>query len=118
MITPDWLGFDKGVIRADWLYRLRRQFVLVNRLLDREDQYNEQKDLVEYGGFFANPEIYAKIKEREEATHKVEDFDRVSKELRLKAMREIEEAQRKVDLEIGDESNPENSDMPKSKPVQ
>jgi len=90
-------------------------------MLDKDNQYEEQKSLVEYGGFFANPEIYAKIKETEETTHKVEDFDRVARELRQKAIKEnLAEAQAKADLEIDtdDDANPKSSDTQESKPVQ
>lgn len=80
---------------------MRRQFVIVNRLLDREHNYEDEKSLVEYGGFFANPEIYAKIKETETSTVKDESFDKTAKELKRKAMAEAaKDAAEKADLEI------------------
>lgn len=90
------MGLDKGVDAA-WLYKIRRHYAIINDMLDREERYGEDKSLVEYGGFFANPEVYAEVKRREEQTRnaRVENFDEAIAEMRRKAR---EEAQQKAAL--------------------
>lgn len=88
------MGLDKGVSAA-WLYKIRRHYAIINDMLDREENYEEDKSLIEYGGFFANPEVYAEVKRREEQTRNatVENFDEAIAEMRRQAR---EEAQRKA----------------------
>lgn len=90
------MGLDKGVSAA-WLYKIRRHYAIINDMLDREENYEEDKSLIEYGGFFANPEVYAEVKRREEQTRnaRVENFDEAIAEMRRKAR---EEAQQKAAL--------------------
>lgn len=79
------MGLDKGV-SPEWTYRFRRHFALINEFLDQEENHEERKSLVEYGGFFANPEVYSKVKEQEQQhSSRVENFDEVVKEQRRQA---------------------------------
>lgn len=91
------MGLDKGV-NAAWLYKIRRHYVLTNDLLDNEERYEERKNLVEYGGFFANPEVYGEVKRREEQKNiKVENFDDM-----VRYLKEEERNRSKVAKESGD----------------
>jgi hypothetical protein len=74
---------------------MRRHFAVISDILDHEERYDENKSLVEYGGFFANPDVYGEVKRREEQTRNatVENFDEAVAEMRRQAR---EEAQRKA----------------------
>lgn len=57
-----WFRFMKEIDHGNPIAHFRLHWVMLNVREDERLQAQRRKDEIEYGGFFANPEIYAHIK--------------------------------------------------------